>query len=166
MMNVATSLVQSPVGILLLAASEGRLVKLSFHCSGDPHLPNDPRDQEVLENAKAQLTEYFALQRATFDLPLDLRGTDFHRRVWQALLEIPYGQTTSYGELAERIGSSGQARAVGVANGANPIAIIVPCHRVIGADGNLVGYGGGLKRKQTLLDLESRRLSLPLSTGS
>jgi len=165
-MNIATMLFQSPVGPFLLVAREGRLVKLSFHSSPDPQPPSDPRDREILETATTQLAEYFALQRKNFDLPLDLRGTDFHQRVWQALLEIPYGETTSYGELAERIGSPGQARAVGVANGANPIAIIVPCHRVIGADGSLVGYGGGLERKQLLLDLESTHLSLPLSTGS
>jgi methylated-DNA-[protein]-cysteine S-methyltransferase len=104
-----------------------------------------------------QLDEYFAGQRTAFDVPITLVGTPFQRTVWAALQEIPYGETWSYGRLAERIGRRGAARAVGLANGRNPIGIIVPCHRVVGVTGNLTGYGGGLERKQHLLDLERRR---------
>ncbi len=109
----------------------------------------------VLREAFRQLEEYFARRRRRFDLPLDLRGTEFQRRVWKALLEIPYGETRSYGELARKLGVPGSARAVGAANGSNPIAIVVPCHRVIATGGGLCGYGGGLERKKFLLDLES-----------
>lgn len=109
---------------------------------------------EVLAHAVAQLREYFSRLRRRFDLSLDLRGTPFQQRVWAELLCIPYGQTVSYGELARRIGRPGAARAVGTAVGANPVPIIVPCHRVVGADGSLVGYGGGLEVKAALLRLE------------
>lgn len=101
-----------------------------------------------------QLGAYFAGELTEFDLELELVGTDFQRRVWAALQTIPYGQTASYGEIAERIGAPGAARAVGLANGHNPISIIVPCHRVVGATGSLTGYGGGIDRKRFLLDLE------------
>ena len=104
-----------------------------------------------------QLEAYFAGSRQTFDVPLALAGTDFQRRVWEGLLEIPYGHTMSYGELARRVGRPGASRAVGLANGRNPVAIIVPCHRVIGANGTLTGYGGGLDRKVWLLDHERSR---------
>ncbi|HVX65962.1 MAG TPA: methylated-DNA--[protein]-cysteine S-methyltransferase [Bryobacteraceae bacterium] len=114
-----------------------------------------PPGHELLEAAVRQFEEYFARQRRRFDLPLSPRGTEFQVRVWNALLEIPYGETRSYGELALKLGLGGAARAVGAANGANPIAIVVPCHRVIGAGGRLCGYGGGLDRKKFLLDLES-----------
>ena len=122
----------------------------------------DGRDAALLDAVEAQLHEYFARRRTEFDLPLDLQGPVFHRRVWSALREIPYGQTISYLQLARNIGDERAVRAVGAANGANPIAIIVPCHRVIGADGSLVGYGGGLERKRLLLDLESNRIPLAL----
>ena len=102
-----------------------------------------------------QLEEYFAGRRTRFDLPLDLQGTPFQRRVWSALLAIPYGETLTYGELARRIGRPAAARAVGHANGSNPISVIVPCHRLIGANGTLVDYGGGIERKRFLLSLES-----------
>ena len=111
-------------------------------------------------DAVDQLNAYFAGELTDFELELDLQGTEFQRRVWQALLTIPFGETRSYGEIAEQIGAPGAARAVGLANGHNPIAIIVPCHRVIGASGSLTGYGGGLDRKRSLLALEMRR-SLP-----
>ena len=101
-----------------------------------------------------QLGQYFAGDRLDFDLPLAVAGTPFQQRVWAALREIPYGETESYGELANRIGSPGAPRAVGLANGRNPIGIIVPCHRVIGASGSLTGYGGGIERKRQLLDME------------
>jgi methylated-DNA-[protein]-cysteine S-methyltransferase len=102
-----------------------------------------------------QLEEYFAGSRRTFEVPLALAGSPFEQRVWDALLEVPYGTTVSYGEIARRIGEPTAARAVGIANGRNPVAVIVPCHRVIGADGGLTGYGGGLERKRFLLDLEA-----------
>jgi methylated-DNA-[protein]-cysteine S-methyltransferase len=109
-----------------------------------------------------QLEAYFAGELMDFDVELDLRGTEFQRRVWKALLTIPFGETRSYGEIAEQIGAPGAARAVGLANGHNPIAIVVPCHRVIGANGSLTGFGGGLDRKRTLLELENQRANLTL----
>ena len=111
-------------------------------------------DDAVLRGVRDQLGEYFAGRRRLFDIPLALEGTPFQQRVWNALCEIPYGETISYGELARRIGHPSAVRAVGLANGSNPIAIIVPCHRVIGANGTLTGYGGGLPTKARLLDLE------------
>jgi methylated-DNA-[protein]-cysteine S-methyltransferase len=119
-------------------------------------------DQGAFSTAVEQLGAYFAGELVDFDMELDLRGTEFQRRVWQALLTIPYGETRSYGEIAEQIGAPGAARAVGLANGHNPIAIVVPCHRVIGASGSLTGYGGGLDRKRTLLELEKQRANLTL----
>ena len=113
-----------------------------------------------LEAIEAQVREYFGGARRTFDVALRPQGPAFYMRVWNALLDIPYGVTISYGELAKRVGDPSAARAVGTANGANPIVILIPCHRVIGSDGRLVGYGGGLWRKQKLLDLESGRLPL------
>ena len=109
----------------------------------------------AIREAASQLAEYFARSRRAFHLPLDLRGTPFQLAVWNALLRIPYGETRSYGQLAVELGHPGAARAVGTANGSNPVSIIVPCHRVIAAGGGLGGYGGGLARKRLLLDLES-----------
>ncbi|MEJ1932857.1 methylated-DNA--[protein]-cysteine S-methyltransferase, partial [Nostoc sp. NIES-2111] len=114
----------------------------------------------VLLDAERQLAEYFGGWRQSFDLPLRAEGTAFQQEVWAALQEIPYGQTMSYGELAQKLGKEKAVRAVGAANGRNPIAIVVPCHRVIGADGSLTGYGGGMERKKFLLELESRQGSL------
>jgi methylated-DNA-[protein]-cysteine S-methyltransferase len=116
--------------------------------------------EEPFEEVRIQLAEYFAGRRTAFGLPLAMAGSPFQRRVWRALQEIPYGETTSYGEIARRVGVPSAPRAVGVANGQNPVAVIVPCHRVIGADGSLTGYGGGLERKRRLLDLEAGVLSL------
>jgi methylated-DNA-[protein]-cysteine S-methyltransferase len=113
------------------------------------------RDDEAFAEIRDQLEEYFAGERTTFDIPMHLEGTAFQRTVWHELTQIPYGETISYGELAKRIGRPDRARAVGTANGQNPIAVIVPCHRVIGANGKLVGYGGGLDNKRRLLELES-----------
>ena len=112
-------------------------------------------DLEIFHRAEAQLGEYFAGRRTQFDLPLAAKGTEFQRSVWQVLTQIPYGSTAGYGELAEMLGRPGAARAVGAANGKNPISIIVPCHRVIGADGSLTGYAWGEEKKRTLLTLES-----------
>jgi methylated-DNA-[protein]-cysteine S-methyltransferase len=118
------------------------------------------RAAEPFSAVRDQIDDYFAGRRTTFDVPLTLRGTAFQRRVWTELRRIPYGESISYGELARRVGVPAAARAVGTANGLNPIAVIVPCHRVIGADGSLTGYGGGLERKRFLLDLEAGALSL------
>jgi len=117
-------------------------------------------DNPILQLARRQLDEYFACTRTSFDLPLDAEGTAFERRVWDLLRAIPYGTTTSYGELARRLGEPKDARAVGAANGKNPIPIIVPCHRVIGANGDLTGFGGGLERKRWLLEHEGALLGL------
>jgi methylated-DNA-[protein]-cysteine S-methyltransferase len=118
------------------------------------------RSDEPFADVRAQLSEYFAGARTAFDVPLEMAGSPFQLDVWRALRDIPYGETTSYGEIAKRVGPHADPRAVGQANGANPIAVIVPCHRVIGADGSLTGYGGGLERKRFLLDLETGVLSL------
>lgn len=148
----------SPIGELLLT-SDGEAVT-GIYMEGGKGSPHPEaywvRDDERLAAAAAQLTEYFAGSRVAFDLPLAPRGTEFQRRVWDALREIPYGETISYAELARRIGQPSAMRAVGLANGRNPISIVVPCHRVIGADGSLTGYGGGIDRKRVLLDLEAR----------
>lgn len=152
--------VDSPVGPLTFVAGEHGLRGL--YMDEQRHLPARvqqlPVDDSGSPEAVRQLAEYFAGGRTEFDLRLDLVGTPFQRLVWQALLEIPYGSTSSYGELALSIGASKAARAVGLANGRNPVGIVVPCHRVVGATGKLIGYGGGIERKRLLLDLEKRRL--------
>lgn len=155
------TVIDSVVGTLTLVADEGAIVGLYMdlqrHRPDDDALGEpDPRGREVepFKAAADQLDAYFAGELTRFDVPLAPRGSEFQQRVWAALQEIPYGRTESYGELAERIGSPGGARAVGLANGKNPIGIIIPCHRVVGADGSLTGYGGGLDRKKQLLDLE------------
>ena len=150
--------VDSPVGPLTLAGRDGALGHLRM--AGQTHEPNRAgwtQDDDSFPEAVEQLDAYFAGELKTFDLELDLAGTDFQRRVWSALRTIPYGETRSYGEIAAQIGSPGASRAVGLANGRNPIGIIVPCHRVIGASGSLTGYGGGLDRKRVLLELERSR---------
>jgi len=148
----------SPVGKLTLAGKDGRLMHLrmvdqTYEPSRDGWKP----DNEAFPEAVAQLEAYFAGDRTEFRLELDLVGTAFQRRVWEALLTIPYGETRSYGDIARQIGAPGAFRAVGLANGHNPIGIIVPCHRVIGSNGSLTGYGGGLDRKRALLELEKSR---------
>jgi methylated-DNA-[protein]-cysteine S-methyltransferase len=116
---------------------------------------------EPFADVRRQLSEYFDGERDEFDVPLAMTGTPFQRRVWQALQRIPYGETTTYGELARRLGRPSASRAVGLANGRNPIAVIVPCHRVIGSDGSLTGYGGGVERKRLLLELEATGRGAP-----
>ena len=148
-------LYDSPFGVLTLHATDTGLAGLSFHQHGD-----GGGDPEILTAAARQLDEYFAGERTAFDLPLDLTGTEFQLAVWEQLRTIPYGETTTYGELAGRIGRKDIIRAVGAAVGRTPVPIIVPCHRVIGANGSLTGYGGGLPRKRALLDLESGRSPL------
>lgn len=151
------TVVDSPIGPLLLVATDGVLTGL--YMDAQRHRPDESTfgardDGGPFADVRGQLAEYFAGERTTFDVPLHLGGTPFQERVWGALRDVPYGVTWSYGELAAYIGSPGASRAVGLANGRNPIAVIVPCHRVVGADGRLTGYGGGLERKRTLLDLE------------
>ena len=156
--------IDSPIGPLALAGQGKVLTNLRMvDQTYEPDRTNWMPDDRAFPDAVEQLEAYFAGERTDFDLELSLAGSEFRRRVWQALLTIPYGETRSYGEIAEQIGASGAARAVGLANGRNPIAIIVPCHRVIGASGSLTGYGGGLERKQSLLELERRRQSVTLS---
>lgn len=150
------TVVDSPIGPLTLVAEDGELAGL--YMDNQRHLPpvetfGEP-DPAPLRVAVAQLEEYFAGRRTEFDLPLAMGGTPFQRSVWNALREIPYGETVSYRGLAEQIGRPTAIRAVGLANGKNPISIIVPCHRVVGVTGDLTGYGGGLERKRHLLDFE------------
>lgn len=148
----------SPVGDLMLVADVtglSNVVMLPWEDGPDP-VTMRRDDTEVLAAAREQLDAYFAGTLTEFDLPLSMHGSPFQLRVWEALREIPFGQTWSYGQLAGAVGDVKAARAVGAANGQNPVPIIVPCHRVIGANGKLVGYGGGLDRKQTLLAHEAR----------
>ena len=145
----------SPVGPLRLEADGDHLTVLYFENEPvPPDVPDANRAHPVIAAACAQLDEYFAARRRTFELPLRPRGTDFQQKVWAALTRIPYGATASYGSIARTILAPDAVRAVGAANGANPIAIVIPCHRVIGSNGSLTGFGGGLPRKRFLLALE------------
>ena len=157
-MNLSYLYMDSPVGQLRLVANDTALVAVLW----DWEQPNrvklatlveDPQHPLLIETRR-QLQEYFAGQRNVFDLPLDFAGTDFQKKVWQALLNIPYGQTRSYRDIAEQVGNVKAVRAVGAANGKNPISIIAPCHRVIGSSGKLVGFAGGLDKKEILLNIE------------
>ena len=161
---VICTTVDSPLGELLLLGDGDTLHGLHMQAGRHPIAirPNWTRDDDAFADVKRQLAEYFAGERSGFEIKMHLEGTAFQRTVWHALTEIPYGETVSYGELARRIGRPDRARAVGTANGQNPIAVIVPCHRVIGADGKLVGYGGGLENKRLLLDLEQGAIPLAL----
>ncbi|HUK72011.1 MAG TPA: methylated-DNA--[protein]-cysteine S-methyltransferase [Streptosporangiaceae bacterium] len=155
----AHAVMDSPVGPLTLVMADGVLTGLYMDVAERMPRPEICGDGAAETDARfaapaSQLRDYFAGRRTEFDLQVGLEGTPFQRRVWAALQEIPFGETISYGELAHRIGQRTAARAVGLANGRNPISIIVPCHRVIGADGSLTGYGGGLARKQHLLAFE------------
>lgn len=144
----------SPIGSLVLGARGDQLVALHLPGSADPPPAGLERKSPVLARTARQLAEYFAGTRAEFDLPLAPEGTEFQRKVWDALIAVPYGKTCSYGAIAQAIGQPSASRAVGMANHRNPIAIIIPCHRVIGSTGALTGYGGGLPTKQFLLRLE------------
>jgi len=151
--------IQSPIGELRLIASHKGLCALLFDDGRRSRLHFDGAvvaddSHPALQKAEKQLGEYFGGKRKAFDLPLDMRGTIFQIKAWKELQKIPYGTTISYGEQAKRVGDAKKARAVGMANGRNPLAIIVPCHRVIGSDGKLVGFGGGLSVKERLLALE------------
>lgn len=156
--TLSTSM-DSPIGELTITAEGGLLTGVHMH--DQRHFPSIPpsveRDDAGLAPIVEQLQAYFSGELTAFDLPIELRGTPFQRRVWTALQDIPYGETISYGELARRVGNPKASRAVGLANGRNPVAIVVPCHRVIGADGSLTGYGGGLDRKVWLLEHEAAR---------
>lgn len=151
----------SPLGRMLLVADESGMRAIEFTGTAHP-LPRggDWREQRtaLLEGARRQLEDYFAGSRQGFDLPLAAQGTDFQLSVWSALGEIPLGETRSYAEIAQRLGQPAAVRAVGAANARNPLAIVVPCHRVIGASGSLTGYAGGLERKRALLTLEGVRV--------
>jgi len=145
----------SPIGTLILEASDRGLRKVVL--PGDQALPDESvirPDHPVLNDTATQISEYFAGRRQTFSVPLDLDGTEFQRTVWMSLAEIPFGATQTYGQQAERIGRPRAARAVGAANGRNPVPIVLPCHRVIGSDGSLTGFAGGLECKQQLLNHE------------
>ena len=151
MSKTACAVFAFPVGRLLLACRDGKLVRIE---RTDEACQNS--GEELLLRAKAQLDEYFAGRRRAFDLPLAVEGSAFQKSVWAALVTSPYGETRTYGELAAQIGRPKACRAVGGANHGNPLSIVIPCHRVIGADGSLTGYGGGLPMKKFLLDLEQR----------
>jgi methylated-DNA-[protein]-cysteine S-methyltransferase len=162
-------MVDSPVGRLKLVATDEGLAAILWENDRPGRVPLDSGAQDnghpVLVEAERQLTEYFAGQRKAFALTLDPSGTAFQRKVWNALLTIPFGETRSYGQIAAQIGNPGAVRAVGAANRRNPISIIAPCHRVIGASGKLTGFAGGLDAKAQLLALEGARLTPPLLEG-
>jgi methylated-DNA-[protein]-cysteine S-methyltransferase len=156
----------SPVGSLTLVGDGDELIGLHFDgdASGAPRA-DWVRDDRRLRPAVTQLKEYFAGERTRFDLRLAPRGTAFQKAVWAALLRIPFGETSSYGDIARAIGKPAASRAIGGANHRNPIAIVIPCHRVIGADGSLTGYGGGLDHKRLLLELEARQNAASRTTS-
>jgi methylated-DNA-[protein]-cysteine S-methyltransferase len=157
-MNLSYKFIDSPVGKLKLVASDLGLTAVLWENDNPRRVPlsdlakND--NHPVLVEAERQLAEYFAGKRSSFSIPLDMRGTPFQKDVWRALLAIPFGETLSYGQIANKLGKPTASRAVGAANGRNPISIIVPCHRVIGSTGKLTGFAGGLQAKSHLLDLE------------
>lgn len=141
---------------------QGRLLRFHLRAKGAERVdPEAERNEKKLAHVQRQVIEYDNGKRRDFDFELAPEGPEFHKQVWKALLEIPYGETTSYGAIARKVGQPNSARAVGVANGANPIALVVPCHRVIGSDGSLTGYGGGLPLKRALLEHEARVIGRP-----
>ena len=141
----------TPVGKMYLSSDGENITELKFGSCADE------QPDAVTERAKAELEEYFSGERKCFSVPIKPEGTDFQKKVWAALCDIPYGETASYGEVAKMIGNTKACRAVGMANNKNPIAIIIPCHRVVGANGTLTGYAGGLDKKEFLLKLEAQR---------
>jgi methylated-DNA-[protein]-cysteine S-methyltransferase len=146
---------ETPIGAILIA-SDGEAIVETYFAGAKPKPDWIRDDDDVLREAADQLQAYFAGERRDFDLPLAPHGTDFQRSVWSALQQIPYGETTTYSTIAERIGRPAAVRAVGAANGANPIPIVIPCHRVIGSNGSMTGFGGGIDVKRKLLALEAR----------
>ncbi|KYQ84321.1 glycosyltransferase [Acinetobacter sp. NRRL B-65365] len=161
-MQLVYMYMDSPVGALKLVAHDQALVAVMWDNEDHKRVRLaeliEDRQHPMLHKVKQQLEEYFAGQRQQFDLPLDFQGTAFQQQVWQALLNIPYGETRSYKEIAVQLGNEKAVRAVGAANGKNPISIIAPCHRVIGSSGALVGFAGGLDKKQILLSLEQSQI--------
>jgi len=157
-MSLAYKMIHSPVGNLKLVASDEGLVAILWQNEKLSRVPLNELVEDtvhpILLDTERELGEYFAGKRKTFSVPLDMRGTSFQKNVWQALLAIPFGETRSYGQLAKQLGNPQAMRAVGAANGRNPISIIVPCHRVIGSSGKLTGFAGGLETKAYLLNLE------------
>jgi methylated-DNA-[protein]-cysteine S-methyltransferase len=149
------AVVDSPVGPLTLVAEDDALVGLYLLDQRHRPVVAGARDDRLLPGLREQLAAYWERELKDFDVPLRLRGTSFQQQVWAGLRTIPYGETWSYGQLAAALGKPGASRAVGLANGRNPVAIVVPCHRVVGSGGSLTGYGGGLARKRWLLDLEA-----------
>lgn len=147
------TVLESPLGPILLVGDGANLTALNFQSGTQPREINPAwrRDEEAFAEVIAQLRAYFAGELRDFDLPLKPAGTPFQQEVWRQLQTVPYGETVSYGELAQRLGKPGAARAVGLANGANPLPLVIPCHRVVGSDGRLTGYGGGLPLKEALL---------------
>ena len=163
-METCYTWMESPVGRLLLAADDEGLLEIAFG-EGRTAPVVDPLWTEggtLLREPVRQLKAFFTGELRDFDLPLKPRGTAFQQRVWKLLREIPFGETISYGKLARRVGNPAASRAVGLANGSNPIAIVIPCHRVIGSNGKLTGYGGGLDNKRWLIDFERSQLQLSL----
>ena len=161
MTQIRYATMDSPVGRLLFVGDGNAITHLHMEDATEPPGVDKDwvEDAAAFRNATEQLAAYFAGELIEFDLPLNASGTPFQKSVWDALVKIPFGETASYVEIARNVGSPKASRAVGAANGRNPIAIVVPCHRVIGASGKLVGYAGGLDRKSTLLDHEARVLS-------
>lgn len=163
-MSLAYKIMDSPVGKLKVVASEKGLVAILWENDKPRRVPLtdmvEDSTQKVLVETERQLGEYFAGRRQAFSLPLDMRGTRFQKDVWEALLAIPFGETRSYGELAKKLGAPTASRAVGAANGRNPISIVVPCHRVIGASGKLTAFAGGLETKARLLEMENAEKKL------
>jgi methylated-DNA-[protein]-cysteine S-methyltransferase len=155
-MTATHTVVETPIGYLTLVADEGRLIGVYFphHWYAPDRASFGERTEAGFEEVKRQLGEYFAGQRERFELPAEARGDEFQRRVWELIDRIPYGQTATYGELAKELGEGVLAKDVGAAVGRNPLSIVLPCHRVVGKDGQLTGYAGGLARKRFLLDLE------------
>jgi O-6-methylguanine DNA methyltransferase len=167
MESISFTRANSPAGPLLLALSSRGLLRLEFDRGQPAEGPNQTwtESNAALKPWLRELDEYFSGQRRDFSLPLDLRGTDFQLKCWRALLDIPYGETRSYRDIARAIGHPHAFRAVGMSNNRNPIAIVVPCHRVIASDGTLCGYGGGLDLKRKLLDLEQANVGACLPLG-
>jgi methylated-DNA-[protein]-cysteine S-methyltransferase len=164
----ASSIVDSPIGRLFLAATDEGLTHILFLEGPDDEpavVQGSGEAARIVRETRRQLADYFAGRRREFDLPLAPAGTAFQLAAWRALAEVPYGKTMSYGELARRMARPNAVRAVGAANGANPIPIVLPCHRIIGANGTLTGYGGGLDKKRRLLELEGVRLPAGLAFG-
>ena len=153
--GLTTAVIRTQIGNIEIEEKEGNIVRIGFTEEANPADEKNVTSP-ILREAIQQLQEYFAGQRKEFDLPIKMQGTEFQKKVWQALQEIPYGEVSSYGKLAEKIGNSKACRAVGMANHRNPIAIVVPCHRVIGSNGKVVGYAGGLDKKEWLLEMEKK----------